>query len=76
MINLVKEKYPNEEVEVLDTFFQGVPHDAKPLWFLAESLKFLSLADVAVFAPKWNEYRGCKIEHECAVQYGIEVIEV
>lgn len=26
--------------------------------------------------PKdWDKYRGCKIEHSCAVEYGIKVIE-
>lgn len=31
--------------------------------------------DVAYFAEGWQEARGCKIEHECAVQYGIDRIE-
>lgn len=63
-----------EEVEVIDSFFQVAPADAKPLWFLGKSLELLSTADIAYFAPGWNEARGCKIEHECAVQYGIDVI--
>ena len=32
-------------------------------------------ADVAYFAKGWNEARGCKIEHTCAVEYGILTIE-
>ena len=28
-----------EDVEVIDSFFQNAPHDAKPLWFLAKSLE-------------------------------------
>ena len=64
-----------EDIEVIDSFFEDAPHDAKPLWFLAKSLELLSSADVAYFAPGWNKYRGCKIEHECAVQYGINTIE-
>ena len=64
-----------EEVEVIDSFFQAAPADAKPLWFLGKSLELLSSADVAYFAPGWNQFRGCKIEHECAVQYGIDRIE-
>ena len=23
---------------------------------------------------RWKDYRGCKIEHECAVQYGIDIV--
>ena len=64
-----------EEGEIIDSFFQAAPADAKPLWFLGKSLELLSSADVAYFAPGWNQFRGCKIEHECAVQYGIDRIE-
>lgn len=64
-----------EEVEVIDSFFESAPHDARPLWFLGKSLELLSTADVVYFANGWDKYRGCKIEHTCAVEYGITVIE-
>ena len=63
------------EVEVSDSFFENAPHDARPLWFLGKSLELLSTADVAYFAKDWEKYRGCKIEHTCAVEYGIDVME-
>lgn len=62
-------------VEVIDSFFESVPADATPLWYLGKSIVCLSKADVAYFAKGWDAARGCKIEHECAVQYGIETIE-
>ena len=62
------------EVEVIDSFFESAPHDAKTLWFLGKSLELLSTADCAYFAEGWKDYRGCKIEHECAVQYGIDIV--
>ncbi len=65
----------NEEVEVVDSFFKDAPHDAKPLWLLGKSLELLSTADIAYFAKGWEEARGCRIENECAIAYGIEVIE-
>lgn len=64
-----------EEVEVLDTFFDDFKPDAKPLEYLARSIEYLSKADVAYFAQGWQEARGCRIEHECAVEYGIDRIE-
>ena len=64
-----------EEVEVIDSFFQSAPADAKPLWFLGKSLELLATADVAYFAKGWQDARGCKIEHECAIEYGIDLIE-
>lgn len=69
------EKHLGEKVEVIDSFFQSAPADAKPLWFLGKSIELLSNADVAYFAKGWDEARGCKIEHECALQYGIDIIE-
>lgn len=71
----VAKEHVGEDVEVIDSFFQSAPADARPLWFLGKSLELLSTADIAYFAPEWDKYRGCKIEHECAVQYGIATIE-
>ena len=68
-----KEKL-GEDVEVIDSFFQNAPHDAKPLWFLGKSLELLSTADVAYFAKGWEKYRGCRIENTCALEYGIETV--
>jgi hypothetical protein len=74
IIQSVKDQYAGKaEIEVVDSFFEGAPHDAKPLWFLGKSLELLSTADIAYFADGWDQYRGCKIEHECCVQYGIEI---
>lgn len=73
-IQSVKEKFPDEEIEVIDSFFENAPHDARPLWFLAKSLELLSTADIAYFCKGWEEARGCKIENTCAIEYGIEVV--
>lgn len=59
-----------EKVVVIDSFIQGAPADAKPLWYLGKSLELLSTADIAYFAKGWEEARGCRIEHECAEEYG------
>lgn len=48
----------------------------KPLDYLARSIEFLAKADVAIFAPGWQNARGCRIEHQCAEDYGIPVMEV
>lgn len=63
------------EVEVIDSFFENAPVNARPLWFLGMSLKLLSTADIAYFARGWENARGCKIEHACALAYGIHTIE-
>lgn len=67
-------KVLDEDVEVIDSFFKGAPHEAKPLWFLGKSLELLSTADVAVFIGDWYDYRGCKMGYEACKEYGIETI--
>ena len=66
----------HEEIEVIKSFFADAPADATPLWYLGESLKLLGTADFAVFATGWQDYRGCRIEHDAAVAYGIPIVEV
>ena len=46
------EKAIGEPVEVIDSFFQEAPADAKPLWFLGKSLELLAGADIAYFAEE------------------------
>ena len=68
------ERNLGEPVEIIDSFFQSAPVDARPLWYLAKSLELLSTADVAYFAKGWETARGCKIENTCAIEYGIDVV--
>lgn len=45
-----------------------------PLCFLAKSLENMSLCHAAYFCKGWEQARGCKIEHEAAKAYGLEVL--
>ena len=45
-----------------------------PLYYLAESLEFMSCCDTAYFCNGWEEARGCRIEHEAARLYGLKII--
>ena len=64
----------NERIEIIDSFFKNEPHDAKPLWYLGESIKLMSEADVVFFCNGWQTARGCQIEHDCALEYGIDTM--
>lgn len=64
------------DVDALETFFDDFGPAAKPLDYLARSIEYLAKADVAIFAPHWQDARGCRIEHQCAVDYGIPMMEV
>lgn len=45
-----------------------------PLCFLAKSLENMSLCHAAYFCKGWEQARGCRIEHEAAVAYGLTVL--
>ena len=60
-----------EDIEVIDSYTDVLMN---PLGYLGYSITCLSKADVAYFAKGWQDYRGCKIEHECALQYGIKIL--
>lgn len=45
-----------------------------PLCFLAKSLENMSLCHAAFFCKGWEKARGCKIEHDAAVAYGLTII--
>lgn len=46
-----------------------------PLCFLAKSLENMSLCHAAYFCKGWENARGCRIEHDAAVAYGLTLIE-
>lgn len=64
-----------EPFQVIDSFFESAPHDAKPLWFLGKSIELLSSADIVYFSKGWENARGCRIEHACAVEYMLDRFE-
>lgn len=75
VVKYVSNKY-DDDVTIIDSFFESAPHDARPLWFLGKSFELLSTADLAVFVDNWNEYRGCVMENEACKRYGIDFITV
>lgn len=45
-----------------------------PLCFLAKSLENMALCHAVYFANGWKNARGCRIEHDAAKAYGLEII--
>ena len=73
-----------EGYEIVNTLFTDAwySHEAMtergvvqiPLCFLAKSLENMSLCHAAYFCKGWENARGCRIEHEAAVAYGLDII--
>ncbi len=71
-IKAAKAKW-GDDVEVLESFFQGAPAKAKPLWFLGESLKIMADANAVIVCKGWSAARGCKVEIVAAEAYKLPV---
>ena len=73
-----------ENLEVVNTYFQDEWYSNEsmssrgvvqiPVCFLAKSLEYMSECSTVYFAKGWENARGCKIEHEVALQYGLEIV--
>jgi hypothetical protein len=75
-IDYLKKVY-GDDIEIIDSYFEDYnpENGCVPLKFLAKSIEMLADADLAYFIKGWDQTRGCVIENECAVQYGIKVVE-
>ena len=70
---LVK-RLTEEGHEVLDTVFDEAPKGIdEPIFYLAKSIEFIGKVDAVYFMKGWEFARGCRIEHEVAVQYGKKI---
>lgn len=71
---LVK-KLKSEGHEVIDTIInEKPPKDInEAIYYLSKSIEFIGKVDAIYFMKGWEKARGCKIEHEVAVEYGKQV---
>lgn len=72
ILERLKEDYA--DVQLVDSFF-GVTGKHHPLESLGKSLILLGTADVAYFDDGWESARGCRIEHQCCLDYGIKILK-
>lgn len=75
-LEIVAKNIIEDKVKFIDSFInENAPEETHTsLWYLAKSLEIMANADVVVFAKDWENYRGCKLEYEAAMAYGIEMI--
>ena len=51
----------NDEIEVLDTYYKDF--NGNRVEFLGRSIGDLGKADIAIFAPGWENFDGCRCGH-------------
>ena len=45
-----------------------------PIYYLGLSILYMSLCDIVYFCKGWEKARGCRVEHEIANAYGLQII--
>ena len=62
--------------EVVDTVLPGFKNEGNiPVKYLAKSLEFIADVDGVYFMDGWWEARGCRIEHQVCVDYGVKILK-
>lgn len=69
--------------EVVDTLFTGEYYSDEamrkrgviqiPVYYLGETIENMSLCHAVYFCKGWENARGCRIEHEVAKAYGLDI---
>lgn len=72
LIQKAIEKYG--EVEVLDDYLEDL--EGSELLFLGKNIMVLGTADIAAFGKGWEDDRDCRIERQCCMEYGVDVIDL
>jgi Asp-tRNA(Asn)/Glu-tRNA(Gln) amidotransferase A subunit family amidase len=61
--------------EVVDTVFPDFTDKGNiPLKYLAKSLECIADVDAVWFMEGWEDARGCRIEHQVCVDYGVGIL--
>ena len=74
----IAEVYEGEKFELIDSYIEDNPpqNSNQAIWYLGESLKLLSKADVVIGIDDNWSWAGCNIEMQAANAYGIKRIIV
>ena len=74
----------DEQVNIIDSYiddatrneFQGRMGDAInwDIYWLSQSLQKLAMADTIWLCDGWEYSKGCNVELECAISYGLDIV--
>lgn len=68
----IKSVYP--DAELIDTYIADTLQEKHGgLRYLSKSIDMLDQADNVWMLEGWENARGCKIEHDCALNYGTPI---
>ena len=67
------QEHAGEEIEILDSFRAN--QVIQPLQVVGQSISMMAQADLVVFVKGWEADKECKIQHMCATEYGLAILE-
>nr|DAL28370.1 MAG TPA_asm: N-deoxyribosyltransferase [Caudoviricetes sp.] len=44
-----------------------------PLYYLSKAIEAMSKCELVYFAPGWSDARGCRVEYDAAMRYGLQM---
>ena len=76
-IKHIHEIFENTPLAIVSNVSDAAPENIKnkDLWYLGASMKNMADSSFAYFCKGWQLDINCQIEHECAVTYGVRIIE-
>ena len=80
-VKKIKALYRNCDVEILDTILGDSneinleSQTSRSMYYLGKLIQYMRYADLVYFMKHWKEYRGCRVEHYVAEQYGLKMME-
>lgn len=74
----VRARFKGEEITIIDSHFRDfnvtITDSNINVYFLSRSIRKLAEADLVVFGEGWDKARGCRIEHDIAQAYDIDIL--
>jgi len=71
VIEILKEKFPGEEFEILENYISKFKGSAFELFLIR--MEVMKNADLIVFGKNWYNSDGCKIESQIAQVYKFKI---
>lgn len=78
-MKIIAVTYLEEEVEFVNTIVEEKPpynNSNEAIWYLGKSIEILSQCDVLVTLNNCYNFKGCRIEKDIAIYYGLNIIEL
>ena len=72
-IRIIKNRYPNEEIHVIENYIHDLPEGSHPLEYLGRDILIMKDADLVFFVHGHHAARGCRIEWSVANEYGLKI---